>query len=198
LSTVHDKMDNSKTYIPRLGKKAKAIGNVMNFLISLTSMLTHGHKTGGFSHFNLSSLEKGSNFIVTSLAKCIKDVDEAMVDQYGDLFYKRETLKHPLHEALLQFKSYEKCLIYKQDDMQAHETSVDNTNFCKENRKLPPILLMQMNNCARNNKNHYVLKFVSLLTSRRVFDIIEVGFLPVEYTHEDLDETYGKLSTKLM
>jgi hypothetical protein len=191
-------MDNSKNSITRLGKKEKAIGNVMNFLISLTSMLTHGNKTWVFGHINLSFLEKGSNFIVTSLAKCLKDVEEAMVDQYGDFFYKRETLKHPLHEALLQFNSYEKILIYKQDDMQAHETSVDSKKFCKAKRKFPPILLMQMNNCAGNNKNHYVLKFLSLLTSRRVFDIIEVGFLPIEYTHEDLDETYGRLSTKLM
>jgi len=55
-----------------------------------------------------------------------------------------------------------------------------------------------MDICVGDKKNCYVFSFLSLSTSRRVFDIIEVGFLPVEYTHEDLDETYGKLSTKLM
>jgi hypothetical protein len=92
-------------------------------------------RLGALATSSLSFLEMGSNFIMTSLAKCLKDLEEPMVDQYGDLFYKRGTSNHPLHEALLQSKSYEKCLIYKQDDMQAHEISVDNTNFCRSNRK---------------------------------------------------------------
>jgi hypothetical protein len=33
--------------------------------------------------------------------------------------------------------------------------------------------------------------FASLLITRRVFDIVEVGFLPVGHTHEDIDGTYG-------
>jgi hypothetical protein len=55
-----------------------------------------------------------------------------------------------------------------------------------------------MDNCVGDNKNHYVFAFLSLLTSRRVFDIVEVGFLLVGHTHEDIDGTYGRLSTKLM
>jgi hypothetical protein len=154
-------------------------------------------RLGGFGHFSLSFLEMGSNFTMTSLAKCLKDLEEPMVDQYED-FFTKGNIKHPLHEALLQSESYEKCLIYKKDDMQEHEISVDNTNFCRSNRKLPPILLLQMDNCCGDNKNLYVFAFLSLLTSRRVFDIVEVGFLPMGHTHEDINGTYGRLSVKLM
>jgi hypothetical protein len=43
-----------------------------------------------------------------------------------------------------------------------------------------------------------MFSFLSLLTSRRVFDIVEVGFLHVGHTHEEIDGTYRRLSAKLM
>lgn len=107
-SIVHDKMDKSKTSIPRLGKKTKDINNVMNLPISLIGMLTHGDNTGGFAHFHFSFLEMGSYFTMTSLCKCIRHLDEQIVDIYGDILYNSEGSKHPLHESLLQCQSYEK------------------------------------------------------------------------------------------
>lgn len=71
--------------------------------------------------------------------------------------------------------------------------SVDNTIFYRPNRKFPPILLPQMDNCISNNSNHYVFAFLSLLTSRKVFDIVEVGFLFMWHAHEDKDGTYERL-----
>ena len=89
LSIVHDKMDKSKTYTPRMGKREKAFSNVMNLPISLTGMLRHGHKTGGYGHFSLSFLEMGSNFTVTSLAKCLRALKEPVIDIYGELIYNQ-------------------------------------------------------------------------------------------------------------
>jgi len=70
-------------------------------------VFTYGNKTRGFDHFNLSFIEIGSNLIVNSLAKCLNDLKEPMVDRYGDLLYKKGISNHPLHEALLQTESYE-------------------------------------------------------------------------------------------
>ena len=39
--------------------------------------------------------------------------------------------------------------------------------------------------------------FLSLLTALGVFITIEVGFLLVGYTHEDIDGTYGRMSSNL-
>ena len=44
LSIIHDKMDKTKTSIPRLHVKSKSIAGT-NLGFPLTGMLTHGHKT---------------------------------------------------------------------------------------------------------------------------------------------------------
>lgn len=90
-------MDNSNTYTPSLVKKDKDITNVMNLPVYLTSMLTYGHKTRFIDHFSLSFLKMGSNFIVTSLAKFLRDIEEPMVDIYGDFFI---TLKHRITHCM--------------------------------------------------------------------------------------------------
>ena len=79
-----------------------------------------------------------------------------------------------------------------------HDICVDNENICMPNKNLPPILLLQMDNYSSNNKNHFVFAFLSLLIARRVFDIVEVGFLLVGHTHEDIDGTYEILLAKIL
>jgi len=86
---------------------------------------------------------------------------------------------------------------YKQDYMQVPKVSVDNTNSYMLSRKLPHIWLLQMDNCARDNKNCYVFAFASLLIARRVLEIVEVGFLLVGHTHEDIYITYERLLAQI-
>jgi hypothetical protein len=45
--------------------------------------------------------------------------------------------------------------------MQGHEINVYSTNLCRSPRKLPPILLLQMDNCVSGNKNIHVFIFIS-------------------------------------
>jgi hypothetical protein len=58
-------------------------------------------------------------------------------------------------------------------------------------------LLLQLDNATSDNKNHYIFMFLSLLTALGVFNTIEVGFLLVGHTHEDIDGTYGRMSSNL-
>jgi hypothetical protein len=58
-------------------------------------------------------------------------------------------------------------------------------------------LLFQMDNCVKDNKNQHLLAFLSLLTTRDVFEEIKLGFLVVVHTHECIDECFGYLSKKL-
>ena len=104
MSFVHDKMDKSQNSIARMVKKENNFSNVMNLLISLIGMLTRGHKSGGFFHFSLSFLEMGSNFIMTSLAKCLRSLEEPMVDKYRYFLYKSVISKHQFHGAMLQLE----------------------------------------------------------------------------------------------
>jgi len=64
-------------------------------------------------------------------------------------------------------------------------------------RPLPRKLYLQLDNSARDNKNQYIMAFLSLLTARKVFQEIQVGFLLVGHTHEDIDGYFSYLSKQL-
>ena len=62
---------------------------------------------------------------------------------------------------------------------------------------LPKKLFLQLDNLAKDNKNGYVMAFCSLLTTKRVFKEVTVGFLIVSHTHEDIDAHFSYLSKLL-
>ncbi len=49
---------------------------------------------------------------------------------------------------------------------------------------LPPILYLQLDNTARENKNKYVMSYLHMLVNLGVFEKIKVGFLLVGHTHD--------------
>ncbi len=53
-----------------------------------------------------------------------------------------------------------------------------------------------MDNCVKNNKNCHLLMFLSLLITCEVLEV-QLGFLVVKHTHEDIDESFGYLLKKL-
>ena len=125
-------MDKTKTSIPRLRLKSKYIAGT-NLGLSLIGMLTHGHNTGGFGHFSLPFVHMGSQFTITSLANCLRDLDV-----YGDLLYETVSSRNSLSNALLDTSIYSKCRVYK-DDFLSHGSS-KNQNF--DFKPLPPHLLV--------------------------------------------------------
>ena len=62
---------------------------------------------------------------------------------------------------------------------------------------LPRKLFLQLDNSTKDNKNRYVMAFCSLLTAKRVFKEVTVGFLIVGHTHEDIDAHFNCLSKLL-
>ncbi len=54
-----------------------------------------------------------------------------------------------------------------------------------------------MDNSIKDNKNRHLLTFLSLLTTRDVFEEVKLGFLVVGHTREDIDGCFGYLSKKL-
>jgi hypothetical protein len=96
--------------------------------------------------------------------------------------------KHPpqntLFAHLLQGKS--QCI-----------TKLKTPNASVGPKKLPKTLLLQMDNCVKDNKNRYLLTFLSLLTIREVFKEVKLGSLVIGHTHENIDGCFGYLSKKL-
>jgi hypothetical protein len=54
-----------------------------------------------------------------------------------------------------------------------------------------------MDNCVKDNKNHRLLMFIFFLIAREVFEKVQLGFLIVGHTHEDIDGSFGYLLKKL-
>ncbi|KAL3694860.1 hypothetical protein R1sor_008511 [Riccia sorocarpa] len=63
-------------------------------------------------------------------------------------------------------------------------------------KPLPPVFMLQMDNSAKDNKNIHVLAFCSELVIRGVFETVEVNFLMVGHTHEDVDALFSKVSAQ--
>ncbi|KAL3688706.1 hypothetical protein R1sor_015015 [Riccia sorocarpa] len=69
-------------------------------------------------------------------------------------------------------------------------------NVRRSFKPLPPVFMLQMDNSAKDNKNVHVLAFCSEFVIRGVFEIVEVNFLMVGHTHEDVDELFSKVSAQ--
>jgi hypothetical protein len=109
LCIIHDKMDQAKTWIPRLVATPKSLsGNGIPLPVALTGMLTHGRDHGVYAHFSLTGLWPGdADFIVSSVAMCLRDLENYSGDKIGDLeegLY--QDTPRPLFAALLDFEAF--------------------------------------------------------------------------------------------
>lgn len=66
-----------------------------------------------------------------------------------------------------------------------------------EGGRLPPKLHLQLDNAGRDNKNHYLVGFCGMLLQERLFEEVEVHFLPVGHTHQEIDATFSKVANKV-
>lgn len=59
---------------------------------------------------------------------------------------------------------------------------------------LPDTLLLQFDNCFRENKNAYISSYLANLVERGVFKEIRMSFLPVGHTHDICDQVNSRLA----
>lgn len=62
---------------------------------------------------------------------------------------------------------------------------------------LPRRLRIQLDNCGRENKNKYFIGYCHYLVEVGLFDEIELHFLPVGHTHEDIDQVFSRFKSWL-
>ena len=92
-----------------------------------------------------------------------------------------------------------KCYIVPEDvapDSNVSVECVQRALKAEEKRlgKLPPILNLQLDNCAGSNKNSYLFSYLAWLVERDVFTVIYVSFLPVGHTHNGPDRIFSRIS----
>ena len=62
---------------------------------------------------------------------------------------------------------------------------------------LPPVLYIQLDNTARENKNSTVFGYLSMLVEQGVFKKVKVNFLLVGHTHDHIDQMFSTFSRQL-
>jgi len=50
---------------------------------------------------------------------------------------------------------------------------------------------------VKDYKNCHLLAFFPLLIAKEVFEEVQLGFLVIGHTHEDIEKSFGHLSKKL-
>ena len=187
LCIIHDKMDTTKTAIPRMQRITKATAGLGQIPISCTGMLTHGHGDGAYAHYSTALWPGDSNFTISSLCRVLRALERPPVRESRELFPTPP--QNSFFQALLHGKS--RCL----------SSIPPATGICtnpplpgRPAVPLPKKLFLQLDNSAKDNKNRFVMAFCSLLTARRIFKEVTVGFLIVGHTHEDIDAHFSYLS----
>jgi len=177
-------MDTSKTALPRMPVTTKATQGLGQIPMSVIGMVAHGHGDGAYAHYAPSCWPGDSNFTISSLARLFRRLEGPLIRETGDLFPYSPT--NPMFEALLRGKS---CCM---DCLTLVEPSAR-----RGPSPLPKKLYLQRDNSEKDNKNQYLMAFLSLLIARGVFKEIQVGILLVGHTHKDIDAYFSHLSKAL-
>jgi hypothetical protein len=183
LCIIHDGMDSRKTALPRLRVITKGTAGLGQLPVTLTGMVTHGHGDGAYADFSTDLWPRDSNFTISSLARCLRKLERPAIRNSKNLF--DEPPLNRFFEKLMRGKS--RC-VGAIPEATADADHVD---------PLPKRLYLQLDNSAKDNKNQFVFAFLSLLTARKVFVEIQVGFLMVGHTHEDIDGYFSYVSNVL-
>ncbi len=175
-------MDHSKIAIPRLEVKNKIIGELGRLLVVLTWMIVHGHGDEAYIQYSNKLWPNDPNFTIGSLLHLLKTLEKEPVRESRQLF--KEEFQNAFFSLLMWGKS--RCV-----------QTLKAWIFFVGAKPLPQKLLLQMDNCMKYNNNRYLWAFLSLLTTREVFEKAWLGFLVVGHTHKDIDGCFGYLSKKL-
>jgi hypothetical protein len=87
---------------------------------------------------------------------------------------------------------------HKHDSNQVVTSIMEVIKDVKRRRgRLPPYLRIQADNCGRKNKNVYILALCGTLVALGIFKEIQLSFLIVGHTHEDIDQRFSTISSAL-
>ena len=183
VTIIHDKMDHAKTASPLFSHRTKCLDGLMKLPVSVTGMIAHGQGDVRYAHYGLDIFSHDANYTVGSFAKLLRDLELPPKSTSRELFTGSGS--SPLFQALLE--GSETC---KSSLSPAPQTPLPAV-------PLPPILNVQMDNAASDNKNRFVFCFWSLLVAKGIFREVYVNFMLVGHTHDDVDALFGRWSMEL-
>jgi hypothetical protein len=183
VTIMHDKMDHAKIVFPVFSHKTKQLDGLMKLPVSITSILAHGHGNVCYAHYGLDIFAHDSIYTVGSFTKLLQDLERPPMSTSCHLFDGSRS--SPLFEAMLN-----KAEMCESVLLPLSETPSTTT-------PLPPILNVQMDNVAGDNKNRFVFCFWSLLVAKGIFREVYMNFMLVGHKHDDIDALFGRWSMLL-
>ena len=114
-----------------------------------------------------------------------------------------ETARQQLHAyGCLAHGRKAYCFLVPGHVKQGHDTTIEVLwhvilDTLDAEGRLPPVLLVQLDNTTKQNKGRYFFAFIALLVHHRIFEKVLVSFLPVGHTHEDIDQMFSRFATYL-
>jgi hypothetical protein len=175
-------MDHVKIVLPMLQVCNKMIFDLGQLPITFTRMIVHGHGDERYEQYSNELWPNDPDFTIGSLLQLLQTLEVIPMSKSKLLF--EHTSHNSFFVHMLQGKLHCICELCTSDQ-------IVGPNF------LPRNLLLQMDNCVKDNKNQHLLMFLSLSMVIDVFEKVNLGFLIVGHTHEDIDGCFGYLSKKL-
>ncbi len=139
--------------------------------VTLTCMIAHGHGDEKYVQYLNELWPNDPNFTIGSFLWFFCILEIALITKSKLLL--EEPTQNSFFVHLLQGKS---CCIHELCTLE----KIVNA------KHVPRNLLLQVNNCMKDNKNQRLLTFLSLLIVRDVFEEMKLGFLFVGHTHENI------------
>ena len=155
LCIIHDKMDYGKTTIHIFMHKNKHVDKYKRFSISIAGMIAHGYSNVNYAHYVLDMYPYDVIFTITSIMKLLCQLEVQHVCSSRHILVS--STGDPLHDALVI--GVEKC----------SRVFPSPPPEIIPHIGLPPLMLIQMDNCAKDNKLKYNMLFWSALTIVRIF-----------------------------
>ena len=98
----------------------------------------------------------------------------------------------------------QKLILYPHFDYWTHDANLHISflwcylkNCFRANLPLGKNLMIQMDNCFKDNKNKFLLGFLASLVARKMFKVIEVYYLQPGHSHDMVDfECFGPMGRK--
>jgi len=176
-------MDHAKTTSPVFSHKSKELDSLMKLPVSVIGMIVHGQVDVCYAHYGLDIFPYYSNYTIGSMAKLLHDIKQPPKSSSRELFVNAEST--PLFKAMLKGKEMCQASLPPQPDTLGPPTP------------LPPILNVQMDNATGDNKNRYVFCHWSLFVANKIFSEVNINFMVVGHTHDDIDALFKRWSMLL-
>jgi hypothetical protein len=144
-------MDHAKIALPRLQVCNKMIFGLGQLPIILVGMIAHGHGDEKCVQYSNELWPNDPNFTIQSLLRLFQTLEVTSVVESKLLF--EEPPHNSFFAHLLQGQLHCVCELHMLDKIVGA-------------KPLPKILLLQMENCLKDNKNRHLLAFFSLLIAR--------------------------------